>query len=214
MTAIDQQQTMSDICNASDCEKRETNNNNGQCLMCHKIYHYECVNVKTATRSGANTTFVCTSCCQTVQELHNIKAQIQPISKLAHELREFHKEHVRLITEMQEKLHEKESENADLRSRVATLTVELQASKWGIFTKKPSDIVLSDSILGDVDQSKLVNTKMVSLSGGRVHTLQDELKKPEYHGAKYNNLTFMAGTNDLQDVNGDAEKVTTIIEKY
>ncbi len=116
--------------------------------MCHKMYHYECVNVKTATRSGANTILVCTSCCQTVQELHNIKAQIQPISNLAHELQEFHKDHVRLITEMQEKLHEKESENADLRSRVATLTVELQASKWSIFTKKPSDIVLSDSILG------------------------------------------------------------------
>ncbi len=151
---------------------------------------------------------------QTVQELHNIKAQIHPISKLAHELREFHKEHVRLITEMQEKLHKKESENADLHSRVDALTVELQASKWSIFTKTPSNIVLSDSILGDVDQSKLVNTKMVSSSGGRVQTLQDELKKPEYHGAKYNNITFMAGTNDLQYANGDAEKVTAIIDKY
>ncbi len=133
---------------------------------------------------------------------------------MAHELREFHKEHVRLFTEMQEKLHEKESENADLHSRVTTLTVELQGSKCGIFTKKSCDIVLSDSILGDVDQSKLVNTKMVSLSCRRDHTLQDELKKPEYHGAKYNILTLMASTNDLHDADGDAEKVTVIIEKY
>ncbi len=30
MAANDQQQTMSDICNASDCEKKENNNNNKQ----------------------------------------------------------------------------------------------------------------------------------------------------------------------------------------
>ncbi len=80
------------------------------------------------------------------------------------------------------------------------LALETHSLKWSSFTKTPKHLVLSDSMLGLVDHSKLVDTKLVPLSGGRVHTLKEELLKPEYHVAKYRKVTLMVGTNDLQDL--------------
>ncbi len=40
---------------------------------------------------------------------------IEPISKLAHEVKDFHKEHMKLVTQLQEQLQQKETENSDLR---------------------------------------------------------------------------------------------------
>jgi hypothetical protein len=203
-----------DICNAVSCDKKELDANNGQCLLCHQMYHYECVKVKTVCRIGANITFTCTSCSEAVKQLRSITEQMKPLSRLANELKDFHKEHMKLVAELQENLLQKEIENAELRARVTALTTDLHNSKWGSFTQKPTDMVLSDSMLSNFDQSKLVSTKVVPLSGGRVKTLHDELNKPEYYGAKFKNLTLMVGTNDLQDANGDAAKVTDIINQY
>ncbi len=94
------------------------------------------------------------------------------------------------------------------------MTTQLQQATWKEFTQQPKDLILSDSMLGDVDQNKLQNTKVISISGGRAQSLQDELKKPAYHGARFNNLTIVSGTNDIKDANGEAEKVSAAIDKY
>ncbi len=86
--------------------------------------------------------------------------------------------------------------------------------KWSSFTKKPKDLVLSDSMLGLVDPRKLVVIKLVLLSGGFVHTLKEELMKPEYHGAKYRKVTLMIDTNDLQDAKGEVAKLQGVVEQY
>ncbi len=104
---------------------------------------------------------------------------------------------MKLVTQLQEQLQQKETENSDLQRKVTELKLETNSLKWRTCTKKPTDLVLNDSMLGLVDPLKLVDTKLVPLSGGRVHTLKEELMKPEYHGAKYRKVTLMVGTNDL-----------------
>ncbi len=64
-------------------------------------------------------------------------------------------------------------------------------------------------MLGLVDPPKLVATKLVPMSGGRVHTLKEELMKPEYHGAKYRKVT-----HNLQDAKGEVAKLPGVVEQY
>ncbi len=130
-------------------------------------------------------------------------------TSFAHELKDFHREHMKLVTQLQEQLQHKETENSDLQRKVIELTLETHSLKWSSFTKKPKDLVLSDSMLGLVDPPKLVATKLVPMSGGQVHTLKEELMKPEYHGAKYRKVT-----HNLQDAKGEVAKLAGVVEQY
>ncbi len=69
---------------------------------------------------------------------------------------------------------------ADSCTKVATLTEEFKHVKWKSFTDGPQEYVFSDSMLSHVNQEKLQNTKVISMSGARVETLKSELQKPEY----------------------------------
>ncbi len=61
-------------------------------------------------------------------------------------------------------------ENSDLRWNVTELTQETYSLKWSGFTKKPKDLLLSDSVLGLVYPPKLIDTKLVPLSCGHAYT--------------------------------------------
>ncbi len=202
---------VSDICNLKDCDRAD-DKISGCCLMCHKMYHYECVNIKALTRSE-KVVFACPYCRQAIQNLHSINEQVNNLPQLR-QINVLKNDSCKQISDLQAKLQQKEADNRDLHTKVATLTTQLQHATWKEFTQPLKDLVLSDSMLGDVDQAKLHNTKVVPISGGRAETLRDELKKPSYHGARYNNLTIVSGTNDIKGANGDADKVAATIDRY
>ncbi len=68
-------------------------------------------------------------------------------------------------------------------------------------------------MLGVVDPPKLIDTKLVPLSDGRVHTLKEGLMKPEYHGAKCRKVTLMVVTYYLQYAKGEVAKLPEVVEQ-
>ncbi len=57
-------------------------------------------------------------------------------TSFAHELKDFHREHMKLVTQLQEQLQHKETENSDLQRKVIELTLETHSLKWSSFTKE------------------------------------------------------------------------------
>jgi hypothetical protein len=113
---------------------------------------------------------VCTSCSQAIQDIKVVKDQTKHLQTITQEVKDLSKNCIRQVGELQEKLHQKEKENADLRARLAIMTTQMQQFKWGAYTQAgpPKDLVISDSMLGEVDDTKLDSTKVISISGGRV----------------------------------------------
>ncbi len=72
------------------------------------------------------------------------------------------------IKSFQERLDQKNAEgenqpavNADLRTKVATLTEELKHAKWKSFTEGPQEYVFGDFMLSNVEWEMLQNTKVI-----------------------------------------------------
>ncbi len=204
-----------------------------RCCTCAHWFHTDCIDLNRDEAVGVwpyhSCRFISYDVSQLNQTINNLmdvintqQVQINEITisqaatktRFAHELKDFHKEHMKLVTQLQEQLQQKETENSDLRRKVTELTLETHSLKWSGFIKKPKDLVLSDSMLGLVDSPKLVDTKLVPLLGGHVHTLKEELMKPDYHGAKFRKVTLMVGTNDLQDAKGEVAKLPGVVEQY
>ncbi len=91
---------------------------------------------------------------------------------------------------------------------------ELKQAKWKSFTEGPQELIFSDSMLSNIDQQKLQNTKVVVMSGAWVEEIKTELQKPEYHGARLDRLVLMTGTNDLTDAKDKPDSIPDIVQKY
>ena len=65
--------------------------------------------------------------------------------------------------------------------------------KKSISFEKSHDLVLGSSVVRDLDQSKLINTDVVSISGGRIRDAHEHLKKCN---DTYNRITLVIGGND------------------
>lgn len=62
--------------------------------------------------------------------------------------------------------------------------------------KEECTLVIGDSLIRDLDQDKMVQTEVVSLSGGRISTVIDELKQKQRDSKKYKRVICSIGTND------------------
>lgn len=182
-------------CNDSKCLNINDAKNNGQCLICHKLYHYTCAGVKTKT------VFTCNECAQTVlsikhmnDTLNVILAQVQSIASECKNLR---------------------NENEVLKNKLLKHNaMEIKSNEDGLLMKDndTKHLVITDSILRDVDESKLQDTKFEVVADARVATITDNLVN--YHGKSFESVTYHVATNDLTDIKDDPERITEVIDKY
>ncbi len=94
---------------------------------------------------------------------------------------------------------------------MGSLTAELKQTKWKSFTEGPEELIFSHSMLLNIDQQKLQNTKVVVMSGAE--EIKTELQKPEYHGARLDHLVLTTGTNDLKDAKDKTDSIPDIVQK-
>ena len=86
------------------------------------------------------------------------------------------------------------NENIKLKAQLADLTAKHYAQK--------PDLVIGDSLLRGINQTKLARTHVTSLPGAKIKDVASNLARTEY---KYNSIVICAGTNDCNnDINIDA----------
>ena len=194
------------VCNLEGCEQLDDKKNIVSCLICRKTYHAICANVKTKTA-----VYMCNECSGIILQMSEIKLEVTNLKQI---LKNQTTDLMKKLEEKTAECQQKATENAGLLTQVASLTAELKQAKWKSFTEGPQELVVSDSMLSNVDQQKLQNTKVVAMSGAHVDEIRTELQKPKYHGARLDRLVLMTGTNDLKDAKDKPESIPEIVKKY
>ena len=106
--------------------------------------------------------------------------------------------------DMTKKIAEKSSEVADLRERLAKLTTEMSLRCWDRMRAGRKSLILSDSLLRDVDNDKLADTDIKVLPGGKTNDALNYLNKVEN---PLNCVYLCIGTNDCTTDNVTIEQI-------
>lgn len=147
---------------------------------------------------------------QTVSEIKsNILEEIKHLRKM---LKESKDENKALVDENKSLA----LENKRLCLKVAELDSKLNANVWQNHRSGKKDLILGDSIIRDIDQTKLQDTVIHCNRGARIQDTINDLDLVAEKGP-FGNITLVTGTNDAADhtadVEGTIEKYKTLINK-
>ena len=84
-------------------------------------------------------------------------------------------------------------ENLELRNKIAELNSELQNKTWTNF-RKSKTLLIGDSVIRDIDETKLNETKVVS--GATSKNLIDNLNSEANLDSSYDKVKVVIGSND------------------
>ena len=94
-----------------------------------------------------------------------------------------------------------------LRVEVGTYKAQLDKNTWRDFRCKKA-LLAGDSLLRDVDEQKLNNTTVTSMSGARIKDLADHMDAVDAE-SRYNSVYLCVGTNDCGDKEADIDAAAT-----
>ena len=99
----------------------------------------------------------------------------------------------------------------DLRSQVSKLTTDLNQTKWKNFRDRtpvsnPKVLLMGSSMIRDIDEHKLSNTKVTCLPGAHISDLTREMKKQDT-SVMYDKSVIIGGGNDCSSNNNIPELV-------
>ena len=197
------------FCNAPECPTKQDNKNCGNCLICRLPFHYSCVGIKNKCN------FVCTLCATAVtciKRLNDTAEEVEKTQKLKYDdLKNDFDRMKKECGDMRKQLIKLEKQVSDLK---AQMNVKTQNKPQNDANPPPakSNLVLSDSILRDVDHNKLDDTTMIVMPGAKIAALHNRLK--DYHGSSFNSVTFHVATNDLEGIKDDQDKLQDVVNEY
>ena len=84
-------------------------------------------------------------------------------------------------------------ENLELRNKIAELNSKLQNKTWTNF-RKSKTLLIGDSTIRDIDETKLNETKVVAVSGASSKNLIDNLNSEA--DSSYDKVKVVIGSND------------------
>ena len=162
-----------------------------QCSVCAQWYHTDCVGLKKGDPVGV---WPCTSCRHIPEQ---IKTIVESLSTLTAAMNNISNINSNLTKQYETKYAEcvcLRNENIGLKAQLADLTTTHYAQK--------PDLVIGDSLLRGINQTKLARTHVTSLPGARIRDVASNLARTE---TKYNRIVICAGTNDCNnEINIDA----------
>ena len=103
------------------------------------------------------------------------------------------------------------TENTALRDQVTTLSANSSGAFWQQLPRAHGTLVLGSSIVRDIDENKLVGTKCVSISGGKISDAQnylDSLPRQEM----FERIVLVIGGNDC-DVDQELD-IKALTDQY
>ena len=143
------------------------------------------------------------------------------LKTLTKSLDELHKEQSKMKSELKdkdEKITELIKENAELKSRIGSMTQSNNALHWQglspVQPQNPNTLLIGSSIIRDVDENKLLNTKCICIPGGYVSDVKEAVAKfPTTN--KMRHIVLVVGGNDCEGgKSNNLTPTTDILSKY
>lgn len=102
-------------------------------------------------------------------------------------------------------------ENIILKKELIHLRASLSQNQWPTLQKENQTVVIGSSIAKHFDESKLVNTKIISKSGAKLDTIKKTMKSlPEKQ--VYDKLILIAGGNNVSET--DSTLLSNVVTEY
>ena len=172
-----------------------------QCSVCAEWFHTECVGLKKDATVGI---WPCPSCRQIPTQIRSIVSMIDKLTKTVNAIAVTNEQLTTALANKEAECNTLVNDNKTLSTKVATITKKLSKRSWEFYTAKQT-LLIGDSIIRNVDENKLDNTIMRSMSGATIGDVHDEL----YIDDKlYKKIFVCAGTNDCSKSDMDIEVVT------
>lgn len=197
------------LCLENGCKysrKEHKDSDTIRCIICMKWFHVACVQ-----ESHPAALHTCSSCRTLASNVSNISEGMQSVmdtlGKLTRDISQMKTNQETLQTENETT----KQDNALLRKEILSLRAELQRVQWPL---QPSDsidkpsLIVGSSVLRDVDNEKLANAYVHSISGGKIEDVVKYLT--DIPTGKYNNVTLLVAGNDCDE----DSSIVDIVQKY
>ena len=185
-----------------------------RCCQCASWLHVDCIAVKEEFVAGVWCCFVCrTMPSRIIQLQESVSTLLQTVHLLRGEITSVKHQHTKDFEVMQDTHSKIQEENKELLNRIKDLSSNTPIHVSSQEPKSHGTLLLGSSIIRDVDATKLVATKCVSISGGGIKDIHAALDKyPALH--KFGNITLAVGGNDCDNLEQEGNDVTPLIEQY
>ncbi len=106
------------------------------------------------------------------------------------------------------------NERADLRKKVTELTIKLNSQTWRQFRSQPKSVVIGSSVIRDISQSRLQNTDVICISGGKISNIKDKVNQLSSDVTREQAILVVGGNDCDPRESGDSRTASDIIEDY
>ena len=167
-----------------------------KCLWCRALHHRKCV---------GGDVYVCDTCSEMPKRISTMNQTIGHLSDMVHTL-------VENNTALQRTIDRQKGTIDSLEKHVKELvSVQmLQGSNSGVPTNK-RNLIIGSSLLRDFDSSKLIQSEVTCIRGGKIQDVHDKLKSNTT--TQYNSISIVVGGNDCNST-ADAASVEDLAESY
>ena len=174
------------ICMAG-CTRKSSDKRLGitKCMWCHYPYHKLCV----------TDVYICDTCRTMPANITSLNESINNLASL-----------VKTLTDSNIELRTTVSTHTDTICRLEKRVASISSSP----TPTSRDLLIGSSVVRDIDPAKLVNTDVISISGGRI---RDVRKRLEDTSATYGRVSIVVGGNDCA-AKTDPEPFEELVEQY
>lgn len=175
-----------------------------RCCLCGQWFHPACLNLDSSEAVGV---WPCLDCRRLNSKVTVIMDNMAQMTRM-----------MTAVTNKLDKVqdswdNEKEQlvkENSELRKTVSDLQLRVNKRTWTSF-RKPNQrsLLVGSSIIRDIDESKLEDTKVICKSGGCIKDVEDVVKNLTH---EYEEITLVVGGNDCDSAT--PKTAQEILEAY
>ena len=189
--------TEEDICFDATC-KHERKSRKGnkkmdciQCTVCWKWYHDDCVGIGKNEHLGA---WPCPPCRIVPSYVKQIFSMVSTLNATVNDLKTVCEASADQLIKLKTEYEEMRSENDELKRQIEQLKRQVKEKEKEVFTEgNCCHLVIGDSLLKSIDESKLQNTTVQCLPGAEI---SDVLHKLNDTDDIFMDVTVCVGTND------------------
>lgn len=209
-----------DMCLQKNClyERKEKKGNKAiactQCTVCWNWYHDDCVGIKESESLGS---WPCPTCRLMPTEVTKVGEAMVRLLSVVTTLTETVKDLKTVCQSSAQQLHQISKEydevkavNERLRNEILLVRQMIENKKKEVFTESCcSHLVIGDSLLRSIDESKLQNTTVQCLQGADIADVLHHMNDTD---DIYMDITICVGTNDCS--NGDDFVPNALTDTY
>ena len=188
-----------------------------RCCQCAAWFHIDCINKIEEYFPGVWPCFQCREMPSQLTTMTTMLTElVESVNTLTQNVNQLHRDNLNIRTELKDKdtLNTRlQQENSELKTRIGTLSSDTSAAHWSTLPQPTGSTVIGSSLIWDIDENKLLNSKCVCLPGTCINDIKAAISKFPT-SQKLHRLDIVVGGNDCDrrtDANLD---VAQILHEY